>query len=348
MSSNLTGTFIANTYQKLLQVDTDNGSVGSTAPFSATNAKTTSKHNILNGLGQSVGGLVIDQTGVSGFNGGLYLKNTTSGANNDSKASWTLQTSGDGGFNISRGGEDNYKLFLKQSGSVWVGYDNSNVPASDVSGHNLYVREGIKSGIYSGWEDFPNTGQQSNQYSLTNKVLQLGNNTEIFTSGVSVFSSNNSFDNQVSSYCEESSIASTFFLPQLTSDCRIIWMRVGQVVFCSFIVTNTEYLGESGNVQRAIIPVPVNTSSGYANRGNGGFDNFGFGSAVAYVSPDKQMGGGGRNSNNDGIDNTLEAGEVKMGGSFGGNQKTYFTISVNYQGSSGDINSWRGTFAYLV
>ena len=80
MSSNLTGTFIANTYQKLLQVDTDNGSVGSTAPFSATNAKTTSKHNILNGLGQSVGGLVIDQTGVSGFNGGLYLKNTTSGA----------------------------------------------------------------------------------------------------------------------------------------------------------------------------------------------------------------------------------------------------------------------------
>ena len=143
MSSNLTGTFIANTYQKLLQVDTDNGSVGSTAPFSATNAKTTSKHNILNGLGQSVGGLVIDQTGVSGFNGGLYLKNTTSGANNDSKASWTLQTSGDGGFNISRGGEDNYKLFLKQSGSVWVGYDNSNVPASDVSGYSLYVNNGI-------------------------------------------------------------------------------------------------------------------------------------------------------------------------------------------------------------
>jgi len=146
MSSNLTGTFIANTYQKLLQVDTDNGSVGSTAPFSATNAKTTSKHNILNGLGQSVGGLVIDQTGVSGFNGGLYLKNTTSGANNDSKASWTLQTSGDGGFNISRGGEDNYKLFLKQSGSVWVGYDNSNVPASDVSGYSLYVKNGIQVG----------------------------------------------------------------------------------------------------------------------------------------------------------------------------------------------------------
>ena len=111
--------------------------------------------------------------------------------------------------------------------------------------------------------------------------------------------------------------------------------------------TNTEYLGESGNVQRAIIPVPVNTSSGYANRGNGSFDNFGFGSAVAYVS----LGAISPippNSNYYGTDNTLEAGEVKMGGSFGGNQKTYFTISVNYQGSSGDINSWRGTFAYLV
>lgn len=338
--SNLTNTFIANTYQKLLQVDTNNGATGGNAPFVQSNAL-NGKHNLLNGLGQNVPGIVIDNTGNT--SGGVYLKN---GGNTFALTADKTDNLEDG-LNIWTPGSLNANLFLKNSGSVWVGYTSgSSIPiTSDVVGHNLYVREGIKVGIYSGWPDFPNNGQQSNQYSLTNKVLQLGNNTEIFTSGVSVFSSNNSFDNQVSSYCEESSIASTFFLPQLTSDCRIIWMRVGQVVFCSFIVTNTEYLGESGNVQRAIIPVPVNTINGYANRGNGGFDNFGFGSAAAYVSPDN---GGVRNSNYDGTDNTLEAGEVKMGGSFGGNQKTYFTISVNYEGSSGDINSWRGTFAYLV
>ncbi len=143
--SNLTGTFIANTYQKLLQVDNINGSVGTTAPFDPTVANNTSKYTLLNGLGQSVGGVVIDQTGVSGFNGGLFLKNTSTGANNDGKGSWTLQTSGDGGLNISRNSDDNYLFFLKQSGSAFVGYKNATIPA-DISGYSLYVNDGIVSG----------------------------------------------------------------------------------------------------------------------------------------------------------------------------------------------------------
>jgi hypothetical protein len=141
-NSDLTQTFIANTYQKLLQVDNLNGSVGTTAPFDQTVALNTSKYNLLNGLGQSIGGVVIDQTGVSGFNGGLFLKNTSTGANNDGKGSWTLQTSGDGGLNISRNSDDNYLFFLKQSGSAFVGYKNSTIPA-DVPGYNLYVKDGI-------------------------------------------------------------------------------------------------------------------------------------------------------------------------------------------------------------
>jgi hypothetical protein len=349
--SNLTGTFIANTYQKLLQADTNYGSVGTTATFSISNAVTTSKHTLLNGLGETVPGLAIDTTGNG--NGGLMFKDT----NSDPGGLWSIQTyetsNNEGGLNFWRpnaGGnpnDNNAKLFLKNTGTVWIGYQNSGAPIIpvDVSGHSLYVKDGVKSGIYSGWADFPNSGEQSNFYSLTNKVLQLGNNNEIFTSGISEFSSNTFFDNQLSNYCDDVSISNQFFLPQSTSDCKIIWSRIGQVVFCSFIITNTTYLGESGNVQRAIIPVPVNTLSGYNNRGNGGFDSFGFGSGAAYVSPDN---GGGRNSNYNGNDNSLEGVEVKMGGAFGGNQKSYFTVSVNYEGSSGDINSWRGSFAYLV
>lgn len=148
--SNLTGTFIANTYQKLLQIDNQYGSVGTTAPFNVIDVKNSSRYNLLNGLGQSVGGLVIDQTGVGGFNGGLFLKNTSSGANNDGQASWTLQTSGDGSLNISRGSFDNYKLFLKQTGSVWIGYNNSSSPVADIAPYKLYVLDGIYSSDSTG------------------------------------------------------------------------------------------------------------------------------------------------------------------------------------------------------
>jgi hypothetical protein len=41
--SNLTNTYIANTYQKLLQIDSQYGSIGTTAPFVVSDAVTSSK-----------------------------------------------------------------------------------------------------------------------------------------------------------------------------------------------------------------------------------------------------------------------------------------------------------------
>ena len=122
--SNLTGTFIANTYQKLLQVDTDNGQNG-VASFDSLLARTTTKYNLLNGLGQTLPYLVLDST--SNGNGGIWLKdNTNDGTNN----AWGIQISNSDDssdtpglnfwrpFNSSNFG--NYKLFLKNTGSAWV------------------------------------------------------------------------------------------------------------------------------------------------------------------------------------------------------------------------------------
>lgn len=148
--SNLTGTFIANTYQKLLQVDTDNGQNG-VASFDSLLARTTTKYNLLNGLGQTLPYLVLDST--SNGNGGIWLKdNTNDGTNN----AWGIQISNSDDssdtpglnfwrpFNSSNFG--NYKLFLKNTGSAWVGYGGeSNLP-NDVANYSLYVRNGIQVG----------------------------------------------------------------------------------------------------------------------------------------------------------------------------------------------------------
>ena len=150
--SNLTNTFIANTYQKLLQVDNINGSVGTTATFDIADAISSSKYNLLNGLGQTMPGFVIDTTGNG--NGGLMFKDS----NYDPGGGlWSIQTfetsNNEAGLNFWRPSgvtnAANAKLFLKNTGSVWVGYQDSVNPTpvipTDVSGYSLYVKDGIKS-----------------------------------------------------------------------------------------------------------------------------------------------------------------------------------------------------------
>ena len=49
-TASLSGKFIANTFQKLLQYDNINGSVGTTATFNMADAISSSKYNLLNDI----------------------------------------------------------------------------------------------------------------------------------------------------------------------------------------------------------------------------------------------------------------------------------------------------------
>jgi hypothetical protein len=155
--SNLTGTFIANTYQKLLQYDNINGSVGTTAQFNIADAISSSKYNLLNGLGQTMPGFVIDTTGNG--NGGLMFKDSNSDPGSllfNLGGLWSIQTfetsNSEGGLNFRRPSgvtyPNNAKLFLKNTGSVWVGYQGSGNPVipTDVATYSLYVKDGIQVG----------------------------------------------------------------------------------------------------------------------------------------------------------------------------------------------------------
>jgi hypothetical protein len=158
MSSDLTGKFIANTYQKLLQVDNDNGSNGNTAPFIIADARLDDKYNLLNGLGENVPYLVVDNTGNG--NGSIFLKNT--GKDPDSLWGFQIEDSGDtygsSGLNFWRPSGSvnpgNKYLFLKNTGTTWVGFQSQDIfddvieYSSQGGGtyrgtYTLYVSDGI-------------------------------------------------------------------------------------------------------------------------------------------------------------------------------------------------------------
>jgi hypothetical protein len=144
MSSDLTGKFIANTYQKLLQVDNDNGSNGNTANFVAGGGvASTENYDLLNGSGEKVPYMVVNHEGNG--DGGFFIKN---GSTNSDVMGIQFKT-----FNNSKGLnfwtplESNANLFLKNTGSLWVGYKNSTSDiTTDTSGYNLYVKDGIRVG----------------------------------------------------------------------------------------------------------------------------------------------------------------------------------------------------------
>lgn len=159
--SNLTGKFISNTYQKLLQLDNANGANGD-AILDIPDAISTTKYNLLNGLGQNVPYLVIDNT----FNGdgSVFLKNTVK----DPDSLWGIQiensddTYGSSGLNFWRPfgsvNPGNKYLFLKNTGTTWVGFQSQDIfddvieysirpgstpPANYQGTYTLYVSDGI-------------------------------------------------------------------------------------------------------------------------------------------------------------------------------------------------------------
>lgn len=356
MSTTLFGKFIANTYQKVLQYDENEDYTG-VASFNISELANNNKHTLLNGVGQAVPGIAIDHTDEN--NGGLFLKNT-----DKSSGAWGLQIeygngSGvdtDPGIQFWRPFGGNYHLFLKNTGTLFVGYQGESSVPQDITGDSLYVKEGIRAGIYNGFANFPQSGRQSNYYVIyDNQILQLGNDDEVFSSGTSYFNTTPSttlVSFTQSQYCQESLIASTTNLPHVYPLVVMNWIRVGRIVHCSFVTNvttpNVTKLGESGNLQRIILPIPVTTARGYS-----GVDSRdpvsefnAFGSGAVYLN----TGGTGENSHYQGSDSSMQSCEVKLGGEGGTTQtqSLYVTVSWNYEGSTGTVTSIRGSFTYPV
>lgn len=151
MSSDLSKKFIANTYQKLIQVDNAFGATGSPEPFDTMthlqDARTTTNYNLLNGLGQTKPYLVIDHTDRG--NGGVFIKDS----DKDPDGLWGVQieaTNGATGINFWRpsGSPDsgNYKMFLQNTGKLWLGFSNPGTVVNQQF-YNLFARDGIHVGV---------------------------------------------------------------------------------------------------------------------------------------------------------------------------------------------------------
>lgn len=163
MSTTLFGKFIANTYQKVLQYDENEDYTG-VASFNISELANNNKHTLLNGVGQAVPGIAIDHTDEN--NGGLFLKNT-----DKSSGAWGLQIeygngSGvdtDPGIQFWRPFGGNYHLFLKNTGTLFVGYQGESSVPSDASGYSLYVKDGVRVGGsgFSGTQAIQLIGQNS-------------------------------------------------------------------------------------------------------------------------------------------------------------------------------------------
>jgi hypothetical protein len=129
MSSNLTGQFIANTFQNLLQIDSGN------TPNSTT---------ILNGLGQVKQRVTVDSN--SDPDGGLFIKDGQ-GTGRIMGIQYVNSNNGEG-LNFWTPNSINANLFLKRTGTTWVGYNSggSVVVDSDVATYSLYVKDGVQVG----------------------------------------------------------------------------------------------------------------------------------------------------------------------------------------------------------
>jgi hypothetical protein len=155
--SNLTGTFIANTFQKLIQVDSQYGATGSDVAFTQNDLVTTSKYSLLNGLGNKISAIAVE-SGSTGS--GIFLKNTTI----DPGDAWGISTLQADPFNgnVEVGlsfwrpspstSPNLHKLFLKNTGTTWIGYEglSGGSPGTgivtDVATYSLYVKDGIQVG----------------------------------------------------------------------------------------------------------------------------------------------------------------------------------------------------------
>ena len=155
--SDLTGKFIANTFQKLIQVDSQYGATGSDVAFTQNDLVTTSKYSLLNGLGNKISAIAVE-SGATGS--GIFLKNTTI----DPGDAWGISTLQADPFNgnVEVGlsfwrpspstSPNLHKLFLKNTGTTWIGYEglSGGSPGTgivtDVATYSLYVKDGIQIG----------------------------------------------------------------------------------------------------------------------------------------------------------------------------------------------------------
>lgn len=185
MSTTLFGKFIANTYQKVLQYD-ENENYTTIANFDIADLL-DSKYTLLNGAGQAVPGIAIDHTGQG--NGGLFIKETDI----DPSGAWGLQqyygngagTDTEPGIQFWRPYEGNYPLFLKNTGTLFVGYKGETSVTTDVPNYNLYVKDGIyitgsNPGIMANEDNFnflmnPSSGSPYHPFIIRRYSMQILN-----------------------------------------------------------------------------------------------------------------------------------------------------------------------------
>jgi hypothetical protein len=136
---NLQGKFISATYQNLIQLDNGRGSVGSAPNINNSNLEAI---RLLDGTGKSQQGIMLEHNNSGGF--------FTRSISDDNTGAWRIQhrrLNGQEGINFSRilpnGNSVNARLFIKNTGSVWVGFNEGEI-FTDQSNNNLYVRNGIR------------------------------------------------------------------------------------------------------------------------------------------------------------------------------------------------------------
>lgn len=135
MALNLTNEYIAVTFQRLLQIDPNEAAAGF-KPFSLSNAINSDSATLINGVGEKINGVVIEQFDQAG----LFLKNT-----NTTFQIYSSTHNSKNGIKFKQYTfSDN--VFVTDEGHLYVNYGGS----YDTSSYSLYVDRGIHLNPISG------------------------------------------------------------------------------------------------------------------------------------------------------------------------------------------------------
>jgi hypothetical protein len=178
MTATLTGKYIANTYKPLLQLKGDRPA---SPEVGIDNATVLNQRVLVDGEGKRVGSIVLEHDNSGGF----FTKNI-----NHPNLAWRIQhrtINNQEGLNFSyvtnNGDVANGLLFVKNIGSVWVGFNvgNTNEIGPNISNATFYLKGGMA------FKDINNndTISTSNAIRIFNSDGKL--NTRIGTNNLPLF-----------------------------------------------------------------------------------------------------------------------------------------------------------------
>lgn len=223
--STLSGNYIANTFTKLLQIDDST----STSPFKEfdgsdlSDLNSNDKHAILNGSGEKVQAFLVDHSDAGG-NGGIFIKDV-----NSDTSVWQFKLKLDNnepGLAIARTYGGGTRLFLKNTGSLWVGDPSV---TSDDSNTSLYVKKGIRLGL-GGQAIIKAPSQPLHLKASPSGVAESSIGLGINASG----QPGANWANQQSPHSGQQHGSNMLQSGRvLDNDCNMVWQRVGNVVHVS-------------------------------------------------------------------------------------------------------------------